>query len=610
MRAVVFALAGLVAVAAPALAAVEEPAQWIPWAEDPQETPVPLSSDIASLQVGTTGTDLHLEFASHELAETPLATSEVRFVAEQSGQADVRFAWDDGPRLWIGDEEVSAGWAVADGSGPGGWHLQVQWGIMGLFVGQPFALRGLQVAAGPVPDEATGPDLEFTPEASGGLAVSVATLEAGVTVEGPDFGGGTSVGLDARGEPLLAYYIYDGERGEERGIYLARIAEGALDGTLDRDSHGFAAERIGDTRVSRDNGRDAQMRTQVAHDGTDAFVLFTDDPAVDNDEDGPGHLGTPDSVYVLARTEGAWKREDPTPGGASDVGPEDVSDLAARDGLVVAAVPVGRDVWVAQRTGPGSWQVLARLPSANNAKLAIDSQGGIHVAYAVYESEEGSWRDGVLYYASSRDGYRAQQVGANIDSGWEEPETDGSFAIAVGPQDEVALLWNDGRARDRDQEQRLAILRSGQWTHEFAPLVPSHGNPQYTMRLGYTAAGHLVAASGYGGTDTLAVRGPSGGWAVTELPRYDVWDMVVSPAGQVYFGYTQPHGGTTVALSVYGVSPAFQAASAAEGGEAAPDGDSAEPVQADAMPRLAPSAGIAALVALVGLAAALSRRGR
>jgi len=466
-------------------------------------------------------------------------------------------------------------------------------------------LRGMEAtaAAGVLHDRATGPDLEVTPDAQGNLQVSVASVEVGMTIEGPDYAGGASVTINELGEPLVAYYIYDGERGPAQGIYLARI-DGAVSGpsATDDATKGFVAERISSTKVSRDNGRDAQMRTQVAHDGKETFVLFTDDPAVDNDEDGVGHLGTPDSVYVLARSKDGWVREDPTPGGKSDVGPEDVSDLVARNGRLVAAVPVGPDVWVVERTGPGAWRDMARIPGANNAKLALDSKGGVHVAFAVYESPEGSWRDGTLHYASSQDGFKATHVGDNIDSGWEEPETDGSFAIAVGPNDEVALMWNDGRA-DRDQEQKVAILDGGDWTYDYAPLRPSHGNPQYTMRLGYTGAGHLVAASGYGGTDSLAVRGPNGGWVETELPRYDVWDMAVSPSGQVFFAYTQPHGGTTVALTAYGVSPQL---SGAQSVSAAEEADGA--VGADSRARTVPGASLGAAVALVAVAAMLRRK--
>lgn len=576
--------------ASAAAAAGEQPASWIVWSDDGADYPAPLASDIKWVRVGTAPAQLHIDFLTYEApAGAPISVpvaSEVGFNAFQGVPLPVKFSWDMQPRLQVDGRDVTTGWSVADGSKPTSWHLQLDWTTLGVSPASSFALRDLTATttSGVPMDEATGPDLEFTTDTAGRVTVSIASLEAGVTVEGVDFAGGTSVTVDARGAPIVAYYVYDGERGAERGIYLAHL-----------DGKTLVPQRIGDVAVTRDNGRDDQMRTQVAHDGAVTFVLFTDDPAVDNDEDGPGHLGTPDSVYVLASDNG-WAREDPTPGGRSDVGPEDVADLAARNGKVVAAVPVGNDVWVVERTSPGAWRQLTILEGANNAKLALDSKGNVHVAYVVYGADA-SQRDGVLYLASSP-GFTATKVGENIDAGWESPETDGSFAIAVGPQDEVALLWDDGRARERTEEQKVAILQDGKWTHDFAPLVPGHGNPQYTMRLGYTAQGHLVAASGYGGTDTLAVRGPNGGWIKSELPRYDVWDMAVTSAGQVYFAYTQPHGGTTVALTAYAVSPQFAQPQDAELA-AALAGPKSNP---------APGLSIVALLALVAVVAIVGQR--
>lgn len=593
MRASVLPLALFVALTAlgtPVRSApLEAVPSWIVWAEDPSETPVALSSgDIETLSVGTTAWNLHVDLRTRPGSAPPVAaTSEASWIADQGGRTAIRFAWGEEPGLWVDGVETQ-GWQVSDDSGPLGWHVQIPWTAIGVAQAQAFWLRDLDVKVhtGLAPtDTATGPDLEFMPTKAGGLVASASSLAPGMTVEGPDYAGGASITTDGKGIPLVAYYVYDDGRGVERGIYLARIDAGTT---------AFSPQRLDGTAITRTNGRDGQMRTQVAHDGADTFVLFTDDPAVDNDEDGPGHPGTPDSVYVLARSAQGWAREDPTPGGTSDVGAEDVADLAARDGRVVAAVPVGADVWVAERTGPGAWKELARLQGATSAKLALDSQGTIHVAYVVYESDESSWRSGKLYYATSRDAFVATHAGDNIDSGWEGPETDGSFAIAVGPSDEAALLWNDGRARERNEEQRLAILVDGAWRQEFAPLVPSHGNPQYTMRLAFAADGRLVAASGYGGTDTLAIRGVDGSWGITELPRYDVWDMAVSPGGGVYFGYTQPHGGTTVAVSAYGAKGMHTQ------GPLLGDGDGA-------IAELAPGPGLAGLVALAVLAA-LRRR--
>lgn len=544
MRLLVATVALLVGLALPAQGApMEQPDEWTVWADDGRDDPVDLApGDIDQVRIGTTAANLHLELTTFPATSPPaLRSSRVEFDVQDV--AWVLFDWGSEPQVFVGGE-AKEGWQVAEGSGPFGWHVQIPWSLIGVDPTTAFVVENLDASTSLyVPrDTATGPPLSFVPGASGGLQVSqtVPSLRPGTTVEGPDYAGGASVTIGSAGKPVVAYYIYDGERGDPRGIYLGRIEHGAL-----------VPERLADTHVSREGGRDGQMRTQVAYDGRETFVLYTDRPAVDNDEDGPGDPGVADSVYVLARAAGQWVGEDPTPGGASDVGPEDVADLVARDGRLVAAVPVGDDVWVVERKGPAQWEVRHRIGGATNAKLALDSKGAIHVAYAVYGSDSGSWRDGKLYYASSASGFEVVHVGDNIDSGWEGPETDGSYAIAVGPHDEVALLWNDGRSESRDEEQRVAVRSAAGWRYDFAPLVPGHGNPQYTMRLGFAADGTLVAASGYGGTDTLAARS-DGGWAALALDRYDVWDMAVAPDGTTFFAYTQPHGGTTLAVTAYG----------------------------------------------------------
>lgn len=577
MTAVLLLLLPLVA------AAPEEPGRWTTWSDDGSDATVPVAgADIDKVLVGTSGTALHLALRTFPSPGTLPASSEVEFAVEQEGRASVRFTWEDAPALWIDGKETQTGWQTTEASDATDWHVEIHWGTLRVASDSTFSLRGLEAAAtrASMTDTATGPDLAFVSTGTGTMELA-ALLEAGVTIEGPDFAGGTSITTDGLGEPLVAYYVYDEERGDPRGIYLARI-----DATQKR----FLPERISDVSITRDNGRDGQMRTQVVHDGEQPFVLFTDDPAVDNDEDGPGHPGTPDSVYVLARADAAWSREDPTPGGVSGVGPEDVAGLAARDGRLVAAVPVGDDVWVTQRSAAGAWSVLARIEGATNAKLALDSQGDVHVAYVVYGEQDD--RSGTLYYASGADGYAATHIGDNIDAGWEGPETDGSYAIAVGPDDEVALVWNDGRSRDRDKEQRVAILKDGTWSDGYAPLRAVHGNPQYTMRLGFGQDGSLAASSGYGGTDTLAVLS-QGTWTKVDLPRYDVWDMAVAPSGLVYFGYTQPHGGTTAAVTVYGAP-----------GQAATETESMLWRPADAE---VPGLGLAAVAAAL-LATAVRRR--
>lgn len=605
MRALAVALSLVVTLAAPMSAMpMDDPDAWIIWTEDGPDHAVALPGDIDTIRVGVTSTDLHVDFTTFATeAPTSMGGSEIRFQIDRGQAAEVRFVWDGAPHVWFAGQEIEDGWMVSSTSGAAAWHLSISWDAIDTSPFKPFALRdvlattsGLSVVRVET-DRATGPDLEFAMDSKGKMTVSTATLARGATVEGPDFGGGTSIALDERSEPIMAYYIYDSARGTDPGIYLAHLVKGSGSASAETTGVTFSAERLDGTKISRDGGRDAQMRTQVAHDGTNIFVLFTDDPGYDHDEDGPGYPGTPDSVYVLARSNDKWVREDPTPNGKSDVGPEDVADLVARDGRLVAAVPVGNDVWVVERESPGKWKELARLRSANNAKLAIDSEGVVHAAYVVYETDSSSWRNGALYYASSRDGFKGTHMGDNISSGWEEPETDGSFAIATGPADEVALLWDDGRA-PRDEEQKVAILQGGKWVRDIAPLVPIHGNPQYTMRLGYTGQGQLVAASGYGGTDTLAVRSPNGGWVTTVLDRYDVWDMAVSASGAVYFAYTQPHGGTTVAVTAFDVST----------GSTEMDGESGS--EADAAPagayvRFAPAASLGAALALLAGAAVI-----
>ena len=585
-----FVLVVILTLVMPATGAQDQPdgIDWIIWSDDGAEaTRHPAGGDIDRIEAGATATGLQLRLLTIPSRVPPVApSSEVAFQADQGGAVDVAFSWDDEARLEIGGAAAAGGWTVSEQSNALDWHLEIDWQTIGLDPTDDFTLEGLDAVAtsAAFQDTATGPDLSFS-ATSQGLLGSVTAIQPGDTVEGPDFAGGTSITVDAAGRPLIAYYIYDAERGDPRGIYLATVADG-----------GFSATRIDDVGITRDHGRDGQMRTQVAHDGSQAFVMFTDDPAVDNDDDGPGHLGTPDSVFVLARHDDAWQREDPTPAGTSDVGAEDVGDLVARAGKVVAAVPVGPDVWIMERTGDDQWVERGRLEGAHNAKLALDSEGVIHAAYVEY-GPEGGLRDGTLYHASSQDGFVATHIGDNIDAGWEEPETDGSFAIAVGPDDQVAVLWNDGRSRERDEEQRIKVRHGDNWVQDFVPLVPGHGNPQYTMRLGYTAAGALVAASGYGGTDTLAARA-GGAWTTLDLPRYDVWDMAVAPSGSVFFGYTQPHGGTTVAVTAYGIGIDL-------------DGDmpKAQRAAQDEAPELAeeiPSPALYALFAL--LVVALARR--
>ncbi len=523
-----------------------EPEVWVLWSDDRRESiPHPAGGDIDTIHAGSSTSGLHIQMNTFgAMVSLVPPTSEVHFVVAQADEVSVRFVWDGAPMLWIDDELVQDGWRVSEASDSHGWHLSLDWALLSVSQSLPFKLQDLDAVAriGLLEDRATGPDLTFVPTPSGSFGIVAPQLQEGITIEGPDFGGGTSVTVDALGQPILAYYIYDGDRGAQTGIYLARI---------DVDQKVFVPERLSDVQITREHGgRDGQMRTQVAHDGANVFVLFTDDPAVDYDDDGPGHPGTPDSVFVLAHDGTQWVREDPTPEGVSDVGPEDVADLVAHKGRVVAAVPVEDDVWVVERTGPQSWQRLVRIEDATNAKLALDTDSEIHIAWVSYDAEE-NMRDGTLYYASSRGNFEPKKIGENLAAGWEGPETDGSFAIATGPSDEVAFLWNDGRSRNRSQEQRIAILEDGSWTYDYAPLSPRHGNPQYTMRLGYTGIGNLVASSGYGSSDSLAVRAPSGVWDSMDIPRFDVWDMAVASTGNIYFGYTQPHGGTTVALSVY-----------------------------------------------------------
>lgn len=598
------ALPLLVAMAVPALAApIEEPTQWLLWSDDGPDDPAPAAAgDIEAVRLATTGGNLHLALSTYDApADLPVAASQVSFTARQDADIPVRFDWDSAPHLWIDGEEVLDGWAVSDDSGPLGWHLQVAWATLQIVPSGDFTFDDLAAATAlaisptgqPLPprDVATGPPLAFEASSAGVPQTSLPALRPGATVEGPDYAGGASVTIGGGGEPLVSYYIYDEERGPSRGIYLA---------TINGATRTFDSQRIGDTAITRDGGRDAQMRTQVAYDGTSTFVLFTDHPAVDNDEDGPGDPGTPDSVFVLVHSGTSWIREDPTPDGASDVGPEDVADLVARAGRLVAAVPMGNQVWVVERTGAATWQVLTRIEGATNAKLAIDSVGAVHVAYAVYETAEGSWRDGKLYYATSGDGYKPVHVGDNIDSGWEEPETDGSYAIAVGPQDQVALLWNDGRSSDRSKEQRLALVEGGSWRYLYAPLSPSHGNPQYTMRLGFSDDGVLAAASGYGGTDTLAALHPGGAWSALPLSRFDVWDMAMAPSGTVFFAYTQPHGGTTLAVTAFGTEA--ETTTGGDGVAAAEDDASADSEwfgDARGTPALAPLATLVVVLAVL-----------
>ena len=456
---------------------------------------------------------------------------------------------------------------------------------------------GLGAAAGS--DRMAGGRMFLYPAGLAGYAPSAVPLPGTwAETEGPDFAGGASVAIGPDGAPHLLYYQYEPDgasRGVVPGLYHARV--GAA----------WEAERIGDYRNPAE-ARDHATRTRIAV-AADGKVHGLYQPC-------PDHACGRLLSYVTDAT-GTWTVSQPFPE-AGNRG-RDVPDIAAAAGRVVAAVPLAGDrIALVERAGDG-WRELHRLDHARLPKLALDAAGKAHLAwFQPIPGRHGQVDAGWLAHASEADGWKpALLVDGVVDqSGFWNPEVDGSFDMALDPAGRPCFAWDAWLGNDDAQHERgYGCLRDGTLAAEPAPFDTLHGNPQLAIRMAFDGAGNAHLGTGYGGTDLYLVRTAAGAWGAQAIQRHDVWDFAVARNGVPVFAYTQPHGGTTAAVSVMPGGPDPAGATATPGASGEPpvargadgqDGMVWHPAPA-AEARAAPAA---LLAPLVGLAAAIALRRR
>lgn len=352
---------------------------------------------------------------------------------------------------------------------------------------------------------------------------------------------GPSVAVARDGTLHLAYLVYGDDRGVARGLHHAVVP---ADGAGAFDASAARAERVADARMPTELHEATRTQTALALDDTDRpHIVFHPRPG-----------GEDAGMVRFASKDAAWVEEDPS--SLADGRRLEVDDshggvpavVVGRGGRVVVAFQSGADVAIVERAAPGRWTLLERLEDARFPRLAVDGTGRVHVAWlggTTFEREVGK---GTLRYANEAGGFAPADVATGImdySRFWETSETDGSFAFALDRNGVPHFVWES----DSDETPLFGSWRQGRLQAEAAPLTPSHGNPQVRMRMGFDGAGNAHVVSGYGGLDTYAVRHANGVWQREERPRGDIFSLAIAPDGRAVLAYTQPHGGTTLAVS-------------------------------------------------------------
>lgn len=448
-----------------------------------------------------------------------------------------------GPTAGEGFSYRDRSWAlsVVNASTPYSWEITLQKSGLtpdGKMPTAPIVLRDVAAElyrAGPrgdtqdtAPETRPGPDWPLArvptpPENWGGVPWTHS--------EGPDRAGGPSVAVGPDDAVHVVFYTWDDDRGLDLGVYHAWVEGGAIQ-----------TERIGAMTPPGNDGRDSATTT--------ALVI---------DEDGGLHAvwylepGSP-GVRYAQRTPDGWTVEDPLDG-LGEPPPLDTSArahpaLAASDGRLVAALPTaGLEATVLlERAADGTWEHVATLNRARHVRLAFDSPGVLHAAWF---HARGDARDGTLLHATEATGWDATEIGQELEdygAGRLDAEANGGFDFDIAPDGTPVFAWQEGR----EDGVRFATLAADGVSVEGAGLVPSHGNPQIRVQMAVDAAGRIHVASGYGGLDLYALRTASGAWFVEDVERGDMFDIAAVSAGTPVLVFTEPHGGTTLALSARG----------------------------------------------------------
>ena len=352
------------------------------------------------------------------------------------------------------------------------------------------------------------------------------------TSEGPDFAAGPAIAVGTDGDVHVSYIVYNSERGTDKGLYHATIRENR-----------FTAIRVAD----------AQMPTELHEDGNTQT-------AIDVDGSGRVHIvyhphpnGTmPDEVRYAIREGGSWKIENPAQPEGTRLNVDDgyrsnPTVAATKDRVIVAFHESIEKFAIVERVGDDDWKLLREL-DGRLPKIALDSQGKVHIAYfqTVTDGYPNRGVDGNLVYATEAQNWKHQTIATDISEltkFWTGSEADGSFAFALANDDTPHFVWEGSR-----QARHYGILEKTGLKVTDTPLEPSHGNPQLRMRMVIDQEGYAHILSGYGGSDIYAVRSPKGQWYKTETDRGDMFSLDVRPEGRAVMAYTEPHGGTTVAV--------------------------------------------------------------
>jgi len=551
---------------APALAQSESMPAWTTWLDDPagdaglaDGVPAPDSrADLTTFSVRITE-----EFLYMRLQTVGGVDADEGWLVQTQAEFDVQAATGHGKEesyvRVIGDNSgvrVSSlelrqeDWGVRVGSTA--WSYEAWVRIAAVVAPSPeIVLTGLVVRANGAAtwDEGQAQTaLRFQrAEGSGYIAQAIPTPATWVETEGPDLGGGPSVAYDSAGRIHVAYYVYEGDRGTAVGVYHAVLkpyAAGALDPALgSEDGLEWNATRIGDFRPSPDDNRDEDMRTKIAVAGETVHVLYSPCPG--------RACATP---YVYATSANGFESENPAAGLKVRNAPRDVPGLAATGSRVIAAIPLADGGIALRQRAEAGWTTVATLANATVPKMAIDWAGRLHVAFVRTAAESFASRD--LMYAVEP-ALSPQRILSGVtapgEGAWDTPEVDGSFGFALNREGAACFAWDGANA---PQPRRgYGCLANGIVVGEDAPFQPGHGNTQLAMRLGFDGAGNAHVVSGYGSMDLHAKRTPGGVWTVEDLDAGDMWDMAVASDGSIAVAYTQPHGGTTVAVSELAATP-------------------------------------------------------
>lgn len=414
--------------------------------------------------------------------------------------------------------------------------------VLGSPVAQAVATHSyLRPATDRAPGTGTGSDYTVRLASDGGVA------PVWSTVEGVDFAAAPSVSIAGDGTVNVAYIVYNDERGTEKGLYHAVLRQ--EESVLDRIEQALPTEVF--YRLEAERVADAAMPDEIHQNDKGATALAVD-------EEGRPHIvfhplqgdNGPGEIRYAVKTDDSWSVLDPAGGnGPVDDSLRSVPALAVGHGRVVVAFQSGDNVKIVEREG-GSWRAVATVEHARFPNLALDSKGDIHVAWFNMTDGTHDVFTGEIRYANEKEGFQDRLIAQGVEdrSGfWETTETDGSFSFALDPQDRPHFVWE---TRDRERERSYGILDGEDLVVEDSGLEPRHGNLQIRMRLVIDGDGNSHIVTGYGGSDIYAMRSPEGGWVRTHTDRYDMFGLGVGSDGTVAVVYTQPHGGTTIALDV------------------------------------------------------------